>query len=810
MPGLKLLLIAACATEPLEPTGPAPDSGPQTSTEDPTTVGQTQPTTETGTAPEDTGFEDSDTAAPDVPSTFDDGQSRLVLRINEVVADNRLSATDETGAAPDWLELYNLTDADLPLDGYRINDDEDPEDAHLLDGLVLPANGYLLLWADGLPKLGPDHLPFSISNDGENLAVFAPGGGLLDLVELPPQARDLALQRFPDGADAWRYTYRVTPGAPNGPMATETDIAVPPDSPWRYLDGGDSPGVGWTDPGYDDSGWSEGPGPLGYGDAHQVTVLDYGPNPNDKALAYYFRSTVEIVDVDDIVEASLGVLRDDGVIVYLNGVEVLRNNMAKGAVTPETLASATVAEAEDSYLLAPIDPSLLVEGLNTLAAEVHQAAPTSSDLGFDLYVSLERLVPTVDGDGSDLSTLGPLHDRLDPRGGALAGDGSLAVDHVPAAVPPPLPEPLESHVFDDFAVHQIAFEVDSASYSALIADSRTYAPATFITEDAEFPVAIRVKGNVTWRPITEKPSLKLQFDMYDEDRQYWGLSAVNLHNMTYDPSFLAESLSYWVYREAGWPAPRTSYAEVTINGEYRGLYAIIEEKNKRFLEHWLEDGTGSVWEAGSFNWGCDVNDFGCDCFEHDHEGAGDAIDDLEQLCRDATTPDPAAWLSVMQTRLDWDAFLGTLTTDMALAHWDSYGYNWNNYHLIHEPSTGQWTWTPWSTDLAFGWNPWDPGWCGDIGTNPSDYDNYGYVISRCMGTEACMTELEDAMLATADHIDALDVAGRIDALDALASAYPALEPYPWYSASDQVAHATCIAGFMAQRPDYLRTWAGSP
>jgi len=78
------------------------------------------------------------------------------------------------------------------------------------------------------------------------------------------------------------------------------------------------------------------------------------------------------------------VLRDDGVIVYLNGVEVYRNNMPPGPVTYTTLASAVAAD-ENAYLEVPLASEFLhLDEVNILAVEVHQANVTSSDLGFDL------------------------------------------------------------------------------------------------------------------------------------------------------------------------------------------------------------------------------------------------------------------------------------------------------------------------------------------------------------------------------------------------------------------------------------------
>ncbi len=90
-------------------------------------------------------------------------ETSLSFRINEICSDNGGHYTIED-AAPDYLELYNLTDQALPLDGFFISDDEDHLDKFPLDGYVIPENGYITLAAD------KKELPFKLSSsDGEDL-----------------------------------------------------------------------------------------------------------------------------------------------------------------------------------------------------------------------------------------------------------------------------------------------------------------------------------------------------------------------------------------------------------------------------------------------------------------------------------------------------------------------------------------------------------------------------------------------------------------------------------------------------------------
>ena len=162
---------------------------------------------------------------------------------------------------------------------------------------------------------------------------------------------------------------------------------VPKNSAWKYLDTGADPGTNWTRLDYDDSSWLVGNGVLGYTDGNDVidTVIRYGPDPNNKYIAYYFRKAVLLTNLAELAGFRMEVKRDDGVVVYVNGTEVWRDNMPSGPITPQTLASSTVEP--DSYLIVDLDRSRFVQGTNLLAAEVHQANRTSSDVAFDLALS---------------------------------------------------------------------------------------------------------------------------------------------------------------------------------------------------------------------------------------------------------------------------------------------------------------------------------------------------------------------------------------------------------------------------------------
>ncbi|HKQ39026.1 MAG TPA: Ig-like domain-containing protein [Verrucomicrobiae bacterium] len=166
-----------------------------------------------------------------------------------------------------------------------------------------------------------------------------------------------------------------------GVDAPQNDLSlVSTGSVWRYFDNGTDPGALWMTSGFNDTSWPSGAAQLGYGDSDEATVISYGADPNNKYPAAYFRRSFNVANPAALTNLMVSFLRDDGGIIYLNGVEVLRDNMPSGAITYRTYAA---GNSEDATV-APIDASLLVAGNNVLAAEVHQVNATSSDLSFDL------------------------------------------------------------------------------------------------------------------------------------------------------------------------------------------------------------------------------------------------------------------------------------------------------------------------------------------------------------------------------------------------------------------------------------------
>ena len=158
---------------------------------------------------------------------------------------------------------------------------------------------------------------------------------------------------------------------------------VPMASVWKYHDKGSNLLTAWIQPGYDDSGWTNGRAQLGYGDGDEATVVSYGPNSGSKFITTYFRHSFVVANAASCTNLILRLLCDDGAVGYLNGMELIRVLMPAGPVHYQTFAAAMATEGS-LFVMPFLLPSIFVEGTNVLAVEIHQANAASTDISFDL------------------------------------------------------------------------------------------------------------------------------------------------------------------------------------------------------------------------------------------------------------------------------------------------------------------------------------------------------------------------------------------------------------------------------------------
>lgn len=160
------------------------------------------------------------------------------LVISEVMAANSTTIFDEDGAAADWIEVHNTADHAIDLAGWRLTDKASKPDKFTFPSLALPADGYVLVFADNDDQVvGELHADFAIDKDGEYLGLSRPDGTVAFeyAPSLPAMGTDQSYGIGSSGAIGFLQT--PTPGAPNSDLVEAAAATPVLDRAGGYVDG---------------------------------------------------------------------------------------------------------------------------------------------------------------------------------------------------------------------------------------------------------------------------------------------------------------------------------------------------------------------------------------------------------------------------------------------------------------------------------------------------------------------------------------------------------------------------------------------
>ena len=126
--------------------------------------------------------------------------SEKTVVINEIMASNNTTTADQDGEYDDWIELFNTTNQVIDLTGYFLSDNSQKLDKYdIPEGTIIPANGYLIVWADEDGMQEGLHANFKLSSSGEELFLVNADTLIIDEITFGQQTTDMALARAPNG-----------------------------------------------------------------------------------------------------------------------------------------------------------------------------------------------------------------------------------------------------------------------------------------------------------------------------------------------------------------------------------------------------------------------------------------------------------------------------------------------------------------------------------------------------------------------------------------------------------------------------------
>jgi hypothetical protein len=281
-------------------------------------------------------------------------------------------------------------------------------------------------------------------------------------------------------------------------------------------------------------------------------------------------------------------------------------------------------------------------------------------------------------------------------------------------------EPLQDAarwVFDESSLRTYTLSLDPVVWANLLATARdeVYALADLQVDGERLPqVGLRFKGGTgtldacfdeTDTLVCSKLSMKIKFDEVDPEQRLHGLKRLNFNSMRTDRSQMHERLGYRLFREMGVPAPRATHARLVVNGEYRGVFSLVEDVDGRFTKSRFIPGDGNLYKQ---QWP-DTDNLGV-LTEHletnEEEPEHSALVSFYAALRDAA---PEALASVLEQYTDVDQLLSYLAVDRAIGNWDGmtafycFGDACSNHnYFLYQHDTGpRFALIPWDLDNTF-------------------------------------------------------------------------------------------------------------
>ncbi|MCR5670120.1 MAG: CotH kinase family protein [Butyrivibrio sp.] len=166
----------------------------------------------------------------------------------------------------------------------------------------------------------------------------------------------------------------------------------------------------------------------------------------------------------------------------------------------------------------------------------------------------------------------------------------------------------EEKIFDSSYVHSIDISIDDWDAFLETAESEKYT-AVDVTIDGETikNVGLRAKGNTSLSTVSQldsdRYSLKIEFDSYQDSNTYYGLDKLCLNNLIQDYTMMKDYLTYTLMNEFGANAPLVSYTYVTVNGEDWGLFLAVEAVEDSFLERNYGSDYGDLYKPDTMSMG---------------------------------------------------------------------------------------------------------------------------------------------------------------------------------------------------------------
>ncbi|MBI3501321.1 MAG: CotH kinase family protein [Bacteroidetes bacterium] len=221
-------------------------------------------------------------------------------------------------------------------------------------------------------------------------------------------------------------------------------------------------------------------------------------------------------------------------------------------------------------------------------------------------------------------------------------------------------------------------------------------------------VGVQLKGNSSFGFPGQKKPLKISFNQYVPGKKCEGLTVLNLNNNMLDPTMMREKLLLDFMNKKGLPAPRCTYAKVSFNGQYVGLYKMIEQVDKEFIKTHFNNWGGNLFKGdpmGTLGWqGTNPTAYYPNYELHSNQSINNWSDLLNFIDNINNTPS-SDFFDTLETNLNTFPFIGQWAARNLFVDLDGYFHSPHNYYLYHNINTNKFEWCTWDVSVAFGFYP---------------------------------------------------------------------------------------------------------
>lgn len=263
-------------------------------------------------------------------------------------------------------------------------------------------------------------------------------------------------------------------------------------------------------------------------------------------------------------------------------------------------------------------------------------------------------------------------------------------------------------------------------------------PATFIyssegIQDTLEQIGFRLRGNTSRQAA--KKSFKVSFNTFIQGRKYQGLEKMNLNGSANDPSNMRAKLCWDALRHLGLRGSRTSYINLYVNDEFKGVYTHVEHIDEEFVDLHFDHGDGNLWKC---LYPADLQFLGSDPAEYELEFFGRQVYELKTNQEENDYSALAEFIGTLNNApfntlpcslaedFNIKEYIRYLACDILFGNWDGYPINMNNYYLYEDPQSGVIHYIPYDLDNTLGidffdidWTERDPySWSPDPGSRP--------------------------------------------------------------------------------------------